>query len=90
MNWKYAWDGKKWTKHPYNPRTGRKASSMDLLTWSVFEKVLEAYEAGRYHGVGFCFSSADPFVGVDIDGCVDPETGEVAFWAMQVIEGLDS
>lgn len=90
VNWKYAWDGKKWTKHPYNPRIGRKASSTDLLTWSRFEEVLEAYEAGEYDGAGFVFCSGDPYVGVDLDGCVDPETGEVAVWAVQVIKGLDS
>ena len=77
VNWKYAWDGKRWTKHPHNPRTGRMASSTDLMTWSPFEVVLEAYEAGMYNGIGFCFCSADPFVGLDFDNCRNPETGEV-------------
>lgn len=27
---------------------------------------------------------------MDLDGCVDPETGEIALWASQIIEGLDS
>jgi primase-polymerase (primpol)-like protein len=88
--WKYAFVGKKWTKHPFNPQTGRKASSTDLLTWSDFEKALRAYEVDDYDGVGFAFCSGDPYVGVDLDGCVDPETGEVETWALQVIEGLDS
>lgn len=90
VNWRYAWDGKKWTKHPHNPRTGRKASSTDLLTWSSFEDVLAAYETGEYDGVGFVFCSADPYVGVDLDGCVDSETGKVGPWAVQIIEGLNS
>lgn len=90
VNWRYAWDGKKWTKHPYNPRTDRKASSTDLMTWSTFEDVLEAYDADEYDGVGFMFSSGDPFTGVDLDGCVDPATGEVALWAVQIIEVLDT
>ena len=88
VNWKYAWSGKKWTKHPYNPRSGRKASSTDLMTWSTLDEVLDAYHGGRYDGVGFVFSSADPYVGVDLDGCADPDTGEIALWALQVIEGL--
>lgn len=79
------------TKVPYTPRTGRRASSTDLMTWSTFEKVLEAYESGkRYDGIGFFFCSADPYVGVDLDGCVDPETGEIAPWAAQIIDALDS
>jgi len=77
VNWKYAWDDKRWTKHPYNPRTRRMASSTDLMTWSPFEVVLKAYEAGKYNGIGFCFCSADPFVGLDFDDCRNPETGEV-------------
>ena len=89
-NWTYARAGEKWTKHPYNPRTGRKATSTNLTTWSTFEDVFRAYDAGGYGGVGFVFCSADPYVGVDLDRCVNPETGEVETWAVQVIEGLDS
>ena len=90
VNWKYAWDGKRWTKHPYNPRTGRKASTTDLLTWSPFEEVLEAYEAGMYNGTEFVLCSGDPFAAVDLDYCRDVETGEIERWAMEIIEALDS
>ena len=89
-NWKYARAGEKWTKHPYNPRTGRKASSTDIMTWSNFDTVFEAYEAGGYDGIGFMFSSGDPYTGVDLDGCRDPETGEVEPWAAEIIRDLDS
>lgn len=79
------------TKVPYTPRTGCRASSTDLMTWSTFEKVLEAYESGkRYDGIGFVFCSGDPYVGVDLDGCVGPETGEIAPWAVRIIDALDS
>ena len=90
VNWRYSWDGKKWTKHPFNPRTGRKASSTDLLTWSSFEDVLKAYEGGGYSGVGFVFCSGDPYAGVDLDGCRDPETGEIEAWAAKIVDELDS
>ena len=81
--WRYALDSKnRWTKHPYNPRTGRMASRSDLMTWGGFETVHEAYETGRYDGVGFIFCSGeDPYTGVDLDGCRDPETGEVDLYA---------
>jgi putative DNA primase/helicase len=88
VNWRYAWDGKKWTKHPYNPRTGEKASSTDLMTWSTFSEVLDAYETGDYDGVGFVFCSADPFVGIDLDECHDPESGEISPWALQIIDAV--
>ena len=89
--WRYALDEKgKWTKHPYNPQTGRRASHSDLLTWTAFEKVLEAYEAGRYDGVGFVFCSGDSYTGIDLDGCRDPESGEIEPWAAQIIQTFDT
>jgi hypothetical protein len=90
VNWRYALDGEKWTKHPYNPRTGRKASSTDLLTWSTFEDVLAAHKAGGYDCVGFVFCSGDPYAGVDLDGCRDPESGQIKAWAAEILRGLDS
>jgi putative DNA primase/helicase len=75
-------------KIPYTPATGQKASTTDLTTWGTFEDALDGLE--RFDGIGFVFCSADPYVGVDLDGCVNPETGEVATWAVQIIEGLDS
>jgi putative DNA primase/helicase len=75
-------------KIPYTPGTSRKASSTDLMTWGTFEEAFEGLD--RFDGVGFVFCSADPYVGVDLDNCVNPETGEVALWARQIIEGLDS
>lgn len=90
VGWKYAWDGKKWTKHPYNPRTGRKASSTDLMTWTPFADVLATYKAGGYDGAGFVFCSGDPYCGVDLDKCVDSETGEIEPWAAEIVETLDS
>lgn len=88
--WRYALNDKgKWTKHPYDPRTSRKASSTDLLTWSGFDEAFEAYEAGQYDGVGFVFCSGDPYTGVDLDGCRDPVTGEVEPWAAEIVRYLD-
>ncbi len=86
--WRLEERGGKPTKVPYNPGTGRRTSTTDLMTWGLFEEALEELE--RYDGIGFVFCSGDPYVGVDLDGCVDPETGEIAPWATQIIDGLDS
>ncbi len=87
--WRYALDSKgRWTKHPYDPRTGRKASSTDLLTWSSFKDVLAAHRAGGYDGVGFMLCSGDPYTGVDLDDCRDSETGEVEAWAAKIVSFL--
>ncbi len=90
VNWRYRMQGEKWTKHPYNPRTGRKASSTDLLTWSAFHHVYDAYKAGGYDGIGFVLCSGDPFTGIDLDGCRDPESGESAPWAEEIVRCFDS
>ena len=82
--------GDKPEKVPYSARTGRKASSTDLLTWSSFEEAREAMKTGEYSGLGFVFSSGDPYTGLDLDDCVEPQTGHVAAWAMEIVEQLDS
>jgi len=81
--------GDKPDKVPYSARTGRRASSTDLLTWGTFEEALEAYENGEYAGLGFVFSSGDPYTGIDLDNCVD-EDGEIALWALEIACYLDS
>jgi putative DNA primase/helicase len=81
--------GDKPGKVPYSARTGRRASSTDLLTWSTFQEALEAYENSEYAGLGFVFSSADPYTGIDLDDCVDAD-GEIAGWALEIVRYFDS
>src|SRR5918994_3412468 len=80
------------TKVPYTPgrEPERRASPTDLMTWRTFEEAVEAYESGGpgYEGIGFVFCSADPFVGIDLDDCRDPETGEIASWARDIIDSV--
>jgi putative DNA primase/helicase len=82
--------GRKPDKVPYSAQDGLKASSTDLLTWSSFEEAHETLETGLFSGLGFVFSSADPFTGIDLDGCVNKETGEVAVWAMEIVRHFES
>jgi len=78
VTWKFDWrdgkDGKegKWTKVPYRADGRGPASSTDPSTWATFEK---AASARGFDGIGFVFSPDDPYVGVDLDGCRNPETG---------------
>jgi len=86
--WRLEERGGKPTKVPYCPATGQRASTTDLLTWGAFEEALMVLD--RYDGLGFVFCSGDPYCGVDLDGCVDPDTGDVEGWAAEIVEALDS
>ena len=71
------------TKCPYQPN-GREAKSNDPSTWSTFEHAIEVSQNGGYDGVGFVFTGDDPYCGVDLDGCRDPETGTTASWGIRL------
>jgi len=88
--WRLEERDDKMTKVPYTPGTLRKASSTDLMTWRTFSDALEAYERSEppYDGIGFVFCSADPFAGIDLDNCRDPETGAVEEWARKLIDSV--
>lgn len=58
------------------------------VAWRPFEEAIEVLE--RYDGVGFVFSSGDPYTGVDLDNCIQQETGEIEQWALEIIRHLDS
>ena len=75
-------------KVPMIAGTRNRASTTDLLTWRPFEEAYEAYEDGKHDGVGFCFCSADPFVGIDFDNCRNPETGAVDAGILEYIESF--
>jgi len=82
-------DGKL-TKVPYSPLTGEKASSTDPQTWAKYSEAVTAHKEHAYHGIGFVFTPEDDLCGVDLDRCLDPETGEIEGWANEIIEELDS
>jgi len=88
--WRLFDRGGKMTKIPFTPVTDERASTTDLLTWTTFEKALTAYEAGDYDGIGFVFSSADPFCGIDLDDCRGPKSGKIAPWAQEIVYRLDA
>jgi primase-polymerase (primpol)-like protein len=77
-------DGKP-TKVPYIAGGVGRASSTDSLTWRTFGEAAQALKTGRYNGVGFVFSSGDPYAGIDLDKCRNAETGEIEEWAAGIV-----
>lgn len=82
-------DGKL-TKIPYSPLTGGKASSTNPDTWAGYSEAVRAYEERGYDGIGFVFTKEDDFVGVDLDHCLDSQSGEIEAWAREFIDELNS
>jgi primase-polymerase (primpol)-like protein len=78
------------TKVPVDPATGGYASTRDPETWDSFIAARDGIDDVGAEGIGYVFIEDDDFVGVDLDGCRNPETGEVAAWAQDIIESLDS
>jgi putative DNA primase/helicase len=86
--WKLEQRDGKPTKIPYIAGGVGRASSTDSLTWRTFDEAVQALRTSRYDGIGFVFSSGDPYAGVDLDKCRDPETGELKEWAREVVQNL--
>lgn len=78
------------TKVPYNARSGRKASTTDPTTWSTFEDACAYCDREHMSGVGYVLAPDDPYVGVDLDGCRDPDSGRIEPWAKAIMNRLNS
>lgn len=76
------------SKVPYIAGGVGRASSTDSRTWRTFEEAAQALGTGRYNGIGFVFSSGDPFTGVDLDKCRNAETGVIEEWAEEVVQEI--
>ena len=79
-------DGKQ-TKVPYRSDGLGAAKSNDAATWSTFPDARDAcHRDSTLGGIGFVFSPDDPYVGIDLDHCV--EDGVVAPWALEIVRDL--
>lgn len=88
--WRYKFDTDRdeWTKVPIDIDTDGFASSTDPETWASFT------DADAYHGcedtdtdgVGFVVHDEDLVVGIDLDDCRDPDTGDLEPWAEELLD----
>lgn len=88
--WDWSWRETYWGKPPLSPVTKGGAFEGDPATWSSFEQALAFAHHNGLPGVGYVFSKDDPFAGVDIDHCRDPDTSEVERDALSVVSTLYS
>jgi primase-polymerase (primpol)-like protein len=82
-------DGKD-TKVPVIPDDGGFASATDEETWRSFEAAVDYATVGDADGIGFVFTEDDPFVGIDLDDCRDPDSGLPSEDAQDIVVTLES
>jgi len=68
------------------------ASSTDPKTWRTYEEAYGTYceNEWSFAGIGRVICETEEYVGVDLDKCLDPDTGELTPWAATILERLDS
>ena len=72
-------------KVPYGANAKR-ASTTNATDWSAFVTVAGMYVASKsFSGIGFVFTEDDPYVGIDLDKCRDPLSGDVEQWAADIL-----
>jgi putative DNA primase/helicase len=77
------------TKVPYQAHHPAQRAAVDNpATWAPLTDAIAAYEDGKADGVGYVLG--DGLVGVDLDGCRNPETGELTAEAHGIIARLQS
>lgn len=87
--WNYSWKAELgyWDKPPLDAnKSGNAGSSTNPKTWASCEKALSSYQLGNYDGVGIALTQKNGVVGFDLDGCRNPQTGEIAPWAITIVQ----
>jgi hypothetical protein len=73
-------NGRAWGK-------GKKVDYTDPNKLAAFAEAWEMYLAGGWDGIGYCILASDPFLLVDIDGCVRPDGSlapTVHYWVQRL------
>lgn len=83
--WKWWWNGKKWTKPPYNT-DGVKIDEGNPANWSDFSTALRTYQKGEFDGIGISLNALTELAGVDLDHCV--HGGVIEPWALEIVKNL--
>lgn len=77
-------------KMPYSPNATKGASSTAPGDWMPFDQAVKYAQVAYLDGIMRAFDPADGLVGVDLDNCRDPETGQLLEWAADIVKRLDT
>jgi Protein of unknown function (DUF3987) len=89
VRWKIASVNGKLTKVPYR-MDGTKAASTRSEDWTDYKTVVTGATINEKGGIGRVVQKEERLVGIDLDGCRDPETGLLAQWAEDLSECVNS
>lgn len=85
---------KKYRKMPHYADGGRRfsdqGSEKDRKRLVTLVDAVAAVSRGDFDGVGFAFLPDDGLIGIDLDGMIDPETGEISERCEAIIDACDS
>jgi putative DNA primase/helicase len=87
--WEARQRNERLTKVPVNPYTRRDISINEQDNWMTFEDAIASCEQNGLSGIGFVFTENDPYVGIDIDKCID-EQGNFATFAREITLKINS
>ncbi len=73
----YANGGKRW---------GDQGDEKDRAKLETLDVAVAAMEKRKYDGIGFAFLPGDGLIGIDIDKCIDLESGEISEMADGIIQ----
>ncbi|MBV9081741.1 MAG: hypothetical protein JOZ62_03630 [Acidobacteriaceae bacterium] len=77
------------TKMPISAWSGRAAACHKPQTWTTFQHVCAALKRFRPDGIGFVFTDADPFCGIDLDKCRE-RNGRIKEESFELIHRMGS
>ena len=85
---------KKYRKMPHYADGGRRAggqgSDEDRRRLVTLAVAVDAVSRGDFDGVGFAFLPGDGLIGIDLDGMIDPESGEVSERCANIIAACET
>ena len=71
-------------------RSGTQGSAADRALLVTFDAAIAAAQRLKMEGIGFAFLPDDGLIGIDIDGAIDVERGEISERAAAIIAACDS
>lgn len=78
-------------KTPIAPKKMSLGKVNESKDWTSFKDAIAVYSKHKQlTGIGFVFSEADPYTGIDLDNCRNPENGKIENWAVELVRIIDS